>query len=289
MNVGIVTDSLSNISDELAKKYDISVVNGSVYVDNHRYISNTEISSKEILEVLKTKTIKTAVPSPGDYLTLYDKLLEQHDLIISIHSPKSITAFIESARLGAKRTKNPEKIIHIECGVTAIGLGLVAIATAILAKKNSDKEQLIATVQELSEKIEVLALVNSFEYVIRSGRVKEKVQGRLAKLFSFKPIIAIKSKRIITIDKPRSREKSFKHFLQYFQNRFDPSSEVKLVGMSPLESDTEANGYTSLISKNYPEYSIIETDCDPMIAANTGPGLLLIAYFANTKDSNFKL
>ena len=93
----------------------------------------------------------------------------------------------------------------------------------------------------------------------------------------------------MTIDKPRDRGKSFKHFLQYFQNRFDPSSEIKLVGMSPLESNVEADGFTSLIKKDYPEYSIIETECDPMIAANTGPGLLLIAYFANSKDSNFKL
>ena len=65
-------------------------------------------------------------------------------------------------------------------GVTTIGLGLVAIATAILSKKITDSEELITNVKELSEKIEVLALINSFEYVIRSGRVKENVQGRLA-------------------------------------------------------------------------------------------------------------
>ena len=162
-------------------------------------------------------------------------------------------------------------------GVTTICLGLVAIATAILSKKITDSEELITNVKELSEKIEVLALINSFEYVIRSGRVKEKVQGRLAKLFSYKPIIALKNKRIMTIDKPRDRGKSFKHFLQYFQNRFDPSSEFKLIGMSPLESYVEADGFTSFIKNDYPEYCIIETECDHLIAANTGPGLLMIA------------
>lgn len=287
MKVGIVTDSLSNLPEDIAKKYDINIVNGSVYVDNQRYISGTEISTKEILEVIKTKTIKTAVPAPGDYYTLYEKLLDQNDLIISIHSPKAVTGFIESAKAGAKRTKSPEKIIHFESGVATIGLGLVAIATAILAPKITDEAVLTSNIKELCDKIEVLGLVNSFEYLKKSGRIKLQMEGRLASILKIRPILAMKRTKIITLEKPRNRTRAIKKLEQYFQKRFDPKSELKMIGMSQLECIDEADGIKSIIENEHPDYSILYTDVEPMIACNTGPGLLLVAYFADT-DFGFK-
>lgn len=289
LKVGIVTDSISNLPEDVAKKYDINMVKGLVYVDSKPYVPGIEITNKEILELIKTKTFKTAAPPPGDYLDLYNKIIDKYDLIISIHSPKAITAFIDSARMGAKRSKNPEKIIHVECGVTTVGLGLVSIATANLAQKITDRDLLISKVKDLCDKIEVLALVYSFEYVIKSGRVKQQLQGRLAKLFSFKPIIAIKNTKILTIEKPRNKNTSLKKFEQYFQKRFDPNSELKMIGMSQLGCVDEENSIRSIVEKNYPDCSILTTDVDPMIACNTGPGLLLLAYFSNTYDANFKL
>ena len=54
-----------------------------------------------------------------------------------------------------------------------------------------------------------------------------------------------------------------------------------MIGISQLQSEDEANAFKSMINKEYPVHEIIEADVDPMIACNTGPGLLLISYFGN--------
>ena len=170
MKVGIVTDSLSNLPLEVAQKYDIYIVHGFVYIENKKYVAGVDVSTEQILQIIGKKSLKTAVPSPGEYFKQYEELLDKYEIIISLHCPTKQTAFLKSAKAGAKRTRNPEKIHHIECGVATLGLGLVAISTAILSKNIDDLELLLQKINVLCKRVDVLGVLNSFEYIRKSGR-----------------------------------------------------------------------------------------------------------------------
>ena len=101
VNVGIVTDVLCNLPQEEALKNNIFMVPGYIYIDNEKIISGKEITTKQILDVIGEKTLKTAVPSPGEYFKIYEEILDNFDYIISIHSPAAQTGFITSALAGA--------------------------------------------------------------------------------------------------------------------------------------------------------------------------------------------
>lgn len=280
MKVGIVTDSLSNLPLDIAEKYNIYIVHGLIYIDNRRYIAGVEVSTEEILEIINKKTLKTAVPSPGDYYSVYERILDKYDIIISLHCPTKQTAFLKSAKLGAKRTKNPEKIIHIECGVATLGLGLVAISTAILAKSIEDLDLLLKRIDSLCKRVDVLGAVNSFDYIKKSGRVKLKLAGTFASIVAVKPVLAMHGSNIMLLERTWNRQKALEKLQSQFQKRFDPSIEPKMIGISHLMGLKEAEVIKANINKKYPSHEIIFTDVDPMIASNTGPGLMLLTFFS---------
>ncbi len=282
MKVAIVTDSLSNLPEEIAKENDIYIVRGLIYIDNKRYIASEEITTEEILQVIGQKTLKTAVPSPGEYFKIYNHILDNYDFIISLHCPTKQTAFLKSAKIGAKRTKNPDKIIHVECGIATLGLGLVAISVALLSKDITNKELLVQKINELSQKVEVLGIVNSFDYIKKSGRVKLKLAGTLASLLSIKPVLGMHGSDIFLLEKTRNRQKAIQKLQEHFLRQIDPTIEPKMIGLSHLMNIDEAKNIKSIIERRFPEHKIILTDVDPMIATNTGPGLLLITYFSKT-------
>lgn len=280
MKVGIVTDSLSNLPPDLAKQYDIYIVYGSIYIDNKKYIANVEVSTDQILEIISKKTLKTAVPSPGDFYNIYEQILDKYDIIISLHCPTKQTAFLKSAKLGAKRTRYPEKIIHIECGVATLGLGLVAISTAILAREINDLDLLLKKIDSFCKRVDVLGALNSFDYIKRSGRVKLKFLGTVASIIAIKPVLAMHGSNIMLLERTFNREKALEKLQYQFQKRFDPSMEPKMIGLSHLKDLQEAEKIKSNINKKYPSHEVIFTDVDPMIASNTGPGLMLLTFFS---------
>ena len=283
MKVGIVTDELSNLPADIVEKFEINVVHGLVYIDDQKYVAGVEISSEEILQVIGKKDLKTGAPSPGEFFKIYEQLLDKYDIIFSIHCSKQTSAFIESAKIGAKRTRNPEKIKHMECGVAAIGLGLTVIGTAILSKSISDIEILEAKVSELCQKAELLGLVHSFEHLRKSGRVKLKVAGIMASLISIKPVIFMHEGKISVVEKTFSRNKSKKRFWEKFEDQFDQDFEPKLIGINHLMSKDKINEIITDIHEQYPNHEIFVSKADPMIASYTGPGLLIISFFSRYK------
>lgn len=283
VNVGIVTDVLCNLPQEEALKHNIFMVPGYIYIDNEKFISGKEITTKQILDVIGEKTLKTAVPSPGEYFKIYEEILDNFDYIISIHSPAAQTGFITSALAGARRTKAPEKIKHVECGVTTIGLGLVAIATSIMAKKEENIDLLIQKVNDLSQKIDVIGALGSFEYLRKSGRIKLVIAGTFASLISIKPVLALHGSKIKILEKTRNRQHSLDKLLEYFNKRIDDRFEPKIIGISHLMDQEGFDDLKRTITEKFPSHQLIVTIADPMIALNTGPGLVLIGYFGKDK------
>ena len=287
LNIGIVTDSLSNLPLELAKKNDIFVIPGLVYVNNRRFISRDEVTTQEIITLLSkgNNTLKTAIPPPGEYFKTYVEILDEYDYIISLHCPTKQTGFMRSAIVGSKRTKDPRKIIHKECGVATLGLGLVALATAISAKETSDLKFLLKKIDDFSKRVDVIGALNSFDYIRRSGRVKLKIAGTFASMLSIKPVLAMHGSQILLLEKTIvNRQKSLDKLFEHFCKRIDDSFEPKMIGISHIMSEKECLDLKNSVCKKFPSHEIITTDVDPMIATNTGPGLMLITYFGH--DTN---
>ena len=76
--IKIVTDSTVDLTDEIVKKYDITIVPLTLTIDGESFIDRVEISPKQFMEKMqKAKELpKSSQPSAGAFTEVYDKLVK---------------------------------------------------------------------------------------------------------------------------------------------------------------------------------------------------------------------
>ena len=86
--IAIVTDSVSDIPEELVKKYNIKVVPLYLNFDDRSLKDGSEITAEEVYSKLESgKVIKSSTPTIDDFANVYKELLNEQgfETIYSIH------------------------------------------------------------------------------------------------------------------------------------------------------------------------------------------------------------
>ena len=88
MAIKIVTDSTSDIPEELAKSLGITVVPLTVFFGEDAFKDKIEIQSDEFFDRLQNGNIlpRTTQPSVGDFISAYTPLVDEGHDIVSIHT-----------------------------------------------------------------------------------------------------------------------------------------------------------------------------------------------------------
>lgn len=102
----------------------------------------------------------------------------------------------------------------------------------------------------------------------------------MADALSIKPILVMRNSDIILAERPRKRSTAIHTIVNMLSETLDRELIPSIIGISNFLCEADAQLMRQEIEKEFPKYLIIEGNADPMIAANTGPGLLLVACFA---------
>jgi len=193
-NIAIVTDTTSDIPEQLASKYKIRVVPLYIGFGGKLFLEGKEITSSEVYEKLEAGVkIYTSTPSVGDFVEVYRDLIEKEKktLIYSIHVSSKLSATSNSADQ-AKRFFPQAKIKVIDSKTSAISLGFIVLETARATKSGECEERIASIIDFMIRKNKVFASFENFEYIFRGGRAP--FLGKfLSKSIRLKPIITIGS------------------------------------------------------------------------------------------------
>ena len=172
MKIGFVTDSTSDIPVDLADRYGIQVIPALVNINGKSYADGTEISREEFytrLPQLKPPPM-TSSPSVGAFQQCYEKLFRSGvDFVVSIHPPNALSGIFNAARLAGQEFGQRVKVL--DSGQLSLGLGFQVILAAEAAASGAILEDVLAGVESVRKRVRLAALLDSIEYVRRSGRV----------------------------------------------------------------------------------------------------------------------
>jgi DegV family protein with EDD domain len=172
MEIGFVTDSTSDIPANLAEQYGIEIVPALVNINGRSYADGVEINRAEFYNSLpKLKPLPTtSSPSVGAFAERYEKILQAGaSHIISIHPPNQLSGIYNAARLAADGFGH--RITVLDSGQTSLGLGYQVILAAEAAAQGAILEDVQARLESVRKRVRVTALLDTLEYVRRSGRV----------------------------------------------------------------------------------------------------------------------
>jgi DegV family protein with EDD domain len=219
MNLGVVTDSTSDLPADLLARHDIQVVPAILVVDGKEYRDGTEISREEFylrLPSLRTPPT-TAAPSIEDFARQYRALLARGcGAILSIHAASQLTAIVNVARQAAREFGS--RVTCVDSGSLSLGLGFQALAAAEAAQaapaEDSGLHAALQAVESTRRRLRVSAALDTMHYLRRSGRVPAAAAA-LGSLLSIRPLIELSDGAVKAIGAVRTTGRADERMLNY--------------------------------------------------------------------------
>lgn len=275
MKIAFVTDSTADIPDDLARSYSIQVIPNLISIEGQSLEDGKGISREAFYELLpKMKvTPQTGTAAPGVYQQLYRSLLEAGaDHIFSIH-PSSLLSGILNAASGAARLFDG-RVEPVDSGQVSLGLGFQVLAAAKAAAEGASVDRIRELLEELYHRVKVFAMLDSLEYVRRSGRVSW-AQARLGGLFQVKAFVELKYGVVHSVGEARTRRKALIRLEDLLQKQ-EPFEKLAILHTN---AEAEARAFAARFKAHLTEPPLI-VNVTTVIGTHVGPNCLGFAVVA---------
>ena len=271
--IAIVSDSTSDLVEDIVKKYDIKILPLKVvYSDGEEYRDRVEITPEDIYKRFHKDIPTTSLPSPQDTIDLFKKLEEEgytHVIVTTISTGLSGT--MNMIRNVAGDFKNMVFEL-IDSKALTMGLGFPVLQGAKELEKSNDFEKTVQKIKETIKNTEVYFVVKTLEYLKKGGRIG-RVEGTIGEILNIKPIISINEQGIYyTFKKVRGRKRS----IQEIYNLVKKKASNKMVDIAVAHGNAyeEAHSLLEKIKELKNVKDTIFTQISPVMVVHTGPGLI---------------
>jgi DegV family protein with EDD domain len=280
--VAVVSDTTNYLPRDLADREGIRQV--SLYVGWHGH-PEREIEMESFdpfYERLRTDPDlpTTSQPSIGDFLAVWEPLLDEGRDIVSVHLAGGISGTCESARqahsLLAERGLGDR--VEVIDGETACGgTGLLLLAAAAAARGGADKDAVAARVRDARKALKIWFCVDTLEYLRRGGRVG-KAQAWIGGTLKIKPILSLEYE-ITPVERVRTAKRAFERMVQYAHELHEGGADRWVV--QHIQAKDQANRLMDRCREIFGSEPIFTSEVGPVIGTYTGPGLLGVGALPN--------
>ena len=283
--IGLITDSASDVPQEMIKNEGIEVVPLKVILGEKEYKDAVEIDEKRCLDFMQENFAKTTGTPYNDvkvgFETLLNKGLKE---IIAINVSNNISNTHSVFQIVAKELLAKDDSLRIEVIDTlsiSIGSGLLVSKAVELRKKEFTFDEMVEELKKyVPQDLDVYYVIPTLKFLKAGGRIG-KVSGTIGEVLNLKPIIMVGNDGIYhTAAKARGMKKSVKKMKEIFEKVTDGREvEQAAIYTSGLEDETRqfAKEIKSLLLEKGID-NILEGKIVPSMLVHVGPGLVGIAF-----------
>jgi DegV family protein with EDD domain len=269
MSIKIVTDSTCDLPASVIAENDLTVVPCYINMDDKSYLDGVELSRGEFYAALPgcRRAPTTSAPGIGAFVQAYRRLAEDGaTAILSIHISGALSNVVKVAELAAREISElPVQVI--DSTQLTLGTGLQALEAARLAQAGASLEEITAALQDLARRTYTFAVVDTLEYLRRSGRVSGLVSG-LGELLQLKPILKMHA-GVSASERIRTRTRAHERLLELVEEQA-PFEHLSLVhASSPERAAALGQAAAAWFPPAAPSFC---QEVTPVIGAHTGPG-----------------
>jgi len=215
----------------------------------------------------------TSQPSIGDFLAVWEPLLEQGRDIVSIHLAGGISGTCEAARqahglLSERGLGDRVEVLDAEsaCG----GAGLLVLAACAAARAGADKDAVVAHVREARKTLRIWFCLDTLEYLRRGGRVG-KAQAWLGGTLKIKPILSLEYE-ITPVERVRTAGRAFERMVDYAKQLREAGVDGWVV--QHIQAPDQAQRLIERCREIFDSEPVFTSEVGPVIGTYTGPGLI---------------
>jgi DegV family protein with EDD domain len=282
-NVAIVVDSACCLSPDLVRRWNITQVPHELVIGDRSYRDGVDITPNDFYRILREDKVvpTTTAPQPQEFLAglLAASEFARNILCITVASNFSVAnrsaqAAVEMAGDGLAHCQ--VKVVDSQAAAGA--LGLIALAAARWADEGCDLDQVSGRIDWLIPRVNMLAFLESFDYLNRSGRVS-KIKAWTGSLLGVRPLTELQGGQARLLERPRSRRRAIDRLVAITQQRAGGAPAV--LNIMEAGAAEDALVLERLIREEMDCRELFISQFTPVMGAHTGPGLLGVAFYTD--------
>lgn len=199
MCVRIIVDSSTDVSEEYREK--IQFVPLTVRFGDKEYLDGVELSKHQFYEMLVESDAlpTTSQATPAAFADCFEAIASAGDSAVVITLSSKLSGTYQSAVLAAEDYPN---IYVVDSQSVAIGTGVLAQYAVELAQQGMGAEEIAQVLTQQREKVCVVALLDTLEYLKKGGRISKTV-AFAGGVLNIKPVVTIQDGAVALIGKAR--------------------------------------------------------------------------------------
>ena len=218
MKIALVTDSTCDIPRDLVAAHQIHVVPNILIIDGKSIEDDENYSRADFYRQLPQMASfpTTSTASVGTYQALYERILASgYDQVLSIHCSKELSGIFNAASTAANALQG--KVVVVDSRQLSLGLGFQVLEAADAISKGTSLESILDHLATVRERIRVVAMLDTLEFIHRSGRVSW-ARARLGGMLQLKPFLDVVDGNVYSMGQVRTRRKGINRIMELMQS-----------------------------------------------------------------------
>ena len=273
MNIKILADSTCDLSPELVKANDITVIPLTVIKNGEQFKDSITITPKDIFDHVANggDLCTTTANNVGEYEDVFAKYAPDYDGVILVTLGSGFSSCYQNACLAAEDYPNVRVVDSMNL---TTGQGFVVLEACNLAKDATDLDALADELRSFTARVESSFLLDRLDYMVKGGRCSSAA-ALGANLLNLKPCIEVKDGKMSVVKKYRGNYT--KCLVNYVKDRLADREDVDEDTLFLTSTPVSEESYQA-VKDAIAEYgnfkNVYETVAGCTVSCHCGPGTL---------------
>ena len=286
----ITTDSNSDLPREYIEKFGTVIIPQYYSFGDTVYGDELHMPPAEFYERMKNGELpQSQANNPAVIEDKFRAILDQNMDIIQIAFSSALSGSYNNVCMVVNELKEeyPDaKITVIDSLNASLAESILVIRANEMKANNASYEEIVNTVEEMKNHINLQLTVNDLFHLQRGGRVS-KTTALVGSALNMKPFLMVSNAGTLLSDgTARGRKKSLKTLVERMKNSLTDDVDYTLpVGIIHANCFEDAESLAKLIKEETKFTNVIINDISPSIGTHAGPGAIGIAYYGGVKPA----
>jgi DegV family protein with EDD domain len=272
----VVCDTTAYLPRDLVDERGIETISLYVSVDGHQ---ERELDVSDYVDFYKRLRASesgatTSQPSIGDFISVYEPLLDAGKEVVSIHISAGISGTFEAAGQARQRLidegKGGERIHVMDSRSAAGGMGLCVLGASAAAADGADADAAVARAEETREALKMWFAIDTLEYLRRGGRIGG-ARAWIGSALKIKPILTLEEE-ITPVERVRTRARSLERLRDYARQRHEQGADGWVI--QHIQDEETASALAEDCREIFGCEPVFISEIGAVLGAHVGPGLL---------------
>ncbi len=270
--IKLITDTASDLPDELLSKHDIHMVPLTIHFGEKEYKDRVELPIPAFYKELAANTSlpSTSQVNPDQFIEVYKRYLAEGYKILVVGISLKLSGTLQSAQI-AKDMLESDEITIFDSKSASLGEGLCVLKAAQCIAEGMTIPQIVQVLETQRAEATGLFVLDSLQHLVRGGRLS-KTQAVVGSVLNIKPLLSFaNSGEIVVKEKVRSQKRA----LQIIINRFKEQNldfSTKTMGIINTECLELANEFAKVVQEEFSPKDIIIATGGATIGTHVGTG-----------------